>query len=231
VVDVEEYIPSVFNLVNPETDNAIDSKLQVTQVAMEVRQDLVASLANVDLMMEEYFLMEEQTSSQELWSALRRATLDRKILPVMTGAVLKEKGVEPLLDALADFLPSPLHQQPSVLINQDPEGGSIWGRKKQKALKKGVDKIKEMPVADKPEIQFGHPLHPSLLALAFKVVHTKNRGGSGDGGVVFVPGALKRRFKWRRRILPKILTVWRAVSHPMYCQRRRVAILQEASRT
>lgn len=37
-----------------------------------------------------------------------------------------------------------------------------------------------------PQIKFGHPLHPSLLALAFKVIHMKNRGGSGDGRVVFV---------------------------------------------
>ena len=89
----------------------------------------------------------------------------------MTGAALRGKGVEPLLDAMADLLPSPLNRDAPALMNHDEN--SIQAKK----AKKKND--------SKDLIPFGHPLHPSLLALAFKVVHMKNRGGSGDGRVVF----------------------------------------------
>ena len=183
VSDVEECIPSVYNLLNNNRE-AIDPESQVTSAALAARQDLIASLANVDEGMEEYFLMEEDPSNHELRSALRRATLARKMLPVMTGAALRGKGVEPLLDAMADLLPSPLDRMPPALTEQ---GDDAWSEKKTKKNKKDVGAVvskKDMDAAT-PKIKFGHPLHPSLLALAFKVVHMKNKGGSGDGRVVF----------------------------------------------
>jgi len=184
VADVEECVPTVYNLFDDDKQ-AIDPESQVTSVALAARQDLVASLADVDESMEEIFLMEEDPSNYELRSALRRATLNRKILPVMTGAALRGKGVEPLLDAMADLLPSPLNRKPPALLDQgDP---SLPLKLRGRGAKKNA-KILEDEGSDgesKDLIKFGHPLHPSLLALAFKVVHMKNRGGSGDGRVVF----------------------------------------------
>ena len=198
VSDVEECIPSLYNLLidNPES--------QVTKVALAARQDLVTSLADVDDIMEELFLMEEDPSNRELRSALRRATLDRKILPVMTGAALRGKGVEPLLDAMADLLPSPLQRQPPALLDQEDLAVSTKksrgrGRDRDRSANKKNGKMLNGKVGDgdgnsdtetdsesqSELIKLGHPLHPSLLALAFKVVHMKNKGGSGDGRVVF----------------------------------------------
>ena len=193
VSDVEECIPSLYNLLidNPES--------QVTKVALAARQDLVTSLADVDEIMEEFFLMEEDPSNRELRSALRRATLDRKILPVMTGAALRGKGVEPLLDAMADLLPSPLQRQPPALLDQEDLAVSSKksrGRGRDRSAKKNGKMLKDKDSDGDSDtetdsdsqselIKFGHPLHPSLLALAFKVVHMKNKGGSGDGRVVF----------------------------------------------
>ena len=173
--NVEACAPTVINLNTNEQQSC-----QVTTVAMEARQDLIASLANFDENMEEYFLMEEEPSNDDMIAALRRTTLKRQILPVMAGAALRGKGVEPLLDAVADLLPSPLDRLPPALI--PIEQPSQYQRKHKKKKQKQQNKDKDESTMKTP---FGHPLHPSLLALAFKVVHMKGRGGSGDGRVVF----------------------------------------------
>ena len=178
VGDVEECIPDVYNLLpgdDDDDDNTwVDS--QVTEVALASREELVASLADLDDIMEDCFLTERSPSAHELRCAVRRLTIDRKILPVMTGAALRGKGVEPLLDAIADLLPSPLHRQPPVLLDQANH------HDKQRSIENSSTDTNTTV----SKIKFGHPLHPSLLALAFKVIHMKNRGGSGDGRVVFV---------------------------------------------
>ena len=174
---VEECVPNIIDLLNDD-DEVISVESQVTTAALQARSNLIAALADVDEQMEEYFLMEEIPSKDELRSAIRRSTLSRRILPVMTGAALRGKGVEPLLDAVADFLPSPIERLPPRLIDQDKKGScEVNLQKKAKKKPKSSNESSDL-------IPFGHSLHPSLLALAFKVVHMKNKG-SGDGRVVF----------------------------------------------
>lgn len=144
---------------------------------MNARKDIISALAEVDESMEIYFLGDEDASNCELLASLRRATLARKILPVLAGAAFRGKGVEPLLDAVVDLLPSPNDRSPPTLIQQ---GDDVWeGARRKKKKKIGKQ------LSNTAGIKFGHPLHPSLLALAFKVMHLKNRGGSGEGRVVF----------------------------------------------
>ena len=173
---VEECVPNVINLMNDD-EELIDPESHVAKTALEARKDLVAALADFDEEMEECYLMEEDPSNSMIRSALRKATLSRKILPVMTGAALRGKGVEPLLDAVADFLPSPLERLPPSLLEQELITDN-------KTNKRGKQKLQDDNISS-DKIPFGHPLHPSLLAFAFKVVHMKNKG-SGDGRVVFV---------------------------------------------
>eukprot|EP00978_Attheya_sp_CCMP212_P004714 scaffold10348_cov54-Attheya_sp.AAC.7 len=183
--NVEECTPKVINLLTDEHPEGthdptpIDENCNVTKLALQSRSDLVAALANVDESMEEYFLLEEEPSNAELRGALRRATLARLALPVMAGAALRGKGVEPLLDAMADLLPSPLDRIPPALIRQDTQ--DPWTSPEHD----NEDETGSAPVPLSKKITLGHPLHSSLLALAFKVVHMKGRGGSGDGRVVF----------------------------------------------
>ena len=171
VAHVENCIPTVVNLLQPTTHEPIDPDCQVTQEALEARFELMEALAELDPITEEYYLNDKEPSNAELREGLRRATLARKALPVMAGAALKGKGVELLLDAVADLLPSPLDRLPPALTPLLEDNCD--------SAKKSADSVPER------KIMLGHPLHPSLIALAFKVVHMKGRGGSGDGRVVF----------------------------------------------
>ena len=174
VANVENCIPTIVNLVKPDCHEPINPSCHVTLEALNARFELVESLAEVDPAVEEYYLNDEEPTNAELRAALRRATLGHKAVPVMAAAALKGKGVEPLLDAVADLLPSPLDRAPPAFHKLD----EICGRTEN--LKGG----EPMDQSD-TKISLGHPLHPSTLALAFKVVHMKGRGGSGDGRVVF----------------------------------------------
>lgn len=187
VADVENCIPSVVNLLTPESHEPLHPSCEVTQVALRARTNFIEDLANVDPAIEEYYLNDEEISNAELRLALRRATLAHRAVPVMAGAALKGKGIEPLLDAVADLLPSPLDRKPPALNRLG--GGDDDATSSSPSSTVPTEKSEK-------RITLGHPLHPSLLALAFKVVHMKGRGGSGDGRVVFArvySGQLRER--------------------------------------
>lgn len=77
------------------------------QVA-EAREKLVESIAELDDDLTEKYLEGEEISVEELKAALRRAVIAGKATPVYCGSALKNKGIQPLLDAVVDFLPSPV---------------------------------------------------------------------------------------------------------------------------
>ena len=56
----------------------------------------------------EKFLGEEEITEADLKKAIRHATIHEGMVPVLTGSAFKNKGVQPLLDAIVDFMPSPL---------------------------------------------------------------------------------------------------------------------------
>ena len=73
-----------------------------------LRAELVEKIVETDEALMEKYLAGEELSEDELRAALRRATIDNKIVPVLTGTALKNKGVQLLLDAVLDYLPSPV---------------------------------------------------------------------------------------------------------------------------
>ena len=77
------------------------------------RQDMIEKVAETDDGLLEKFLMEEEISVEELKGAIRRATISYKMVPVLSGTALKNKCVQPLLEAVGAYLPSPL-DVPSV---------------------------------------------------------------------------------------------------------------------
>lgn len=72
------------------------------------RENLVEQIANTDDALAEKFLSGDAISEAELKAAARRATIGFKLVPIFCGSAFKNKGVQPLLDAVLDYLPSPL---------------------------------------------------------------------------------------------------------------------------
>jgi elongation factor G len=87
-----------------ETDIPDDHK----DVAHEARTHLIEAIADYDDELMESYLADEQIDVARLKAAIRKATLDISMTPVLCGSSFKNKGVQPLLDAVIDYLPSPL---------------------------------------------------------------------------------------------------------------------------
>jgi len=85
----------------------------------EYRERIVEALAEADESLMEKYLGDEKITREEIRSALRAGTLAMKVVPVLCGASFRNKGVQPLLDAVIDYLPSPLDIPPVQGINPD----------------------------------------------------------------------------------------------------------------
>jgi elongation factor G len=91
----------------------IDIPSELVEQAEEYHHQLIDAVADHDdELMEAYLLDEESVTPDMLRRALRKATLDMSVVPVLCGTAFKNKGVQPLLDAVVDYLPSPLDVPP-----------------------------------------------------------------------------------------------------------------------
>jgi len=95
-------------------------------LAKQYRAELIDMLAEFDETILEKFVSEEEISAADLRAALRHGTLKGLCVPVLTGSAFKNKGVQPLLDAVVDYLPSPLDLPPVEAV--DPRSGDIVER-------------------------------------------------------------------------------------------------------
>ena len=87
--------------------------------ANEYREKLIESVAEHDDDIMEAYLSEISINKDMLVSAIRKATIDLKLVPVLCGSALKNKGIQPLLDAINLFLPSPADVPPIKGINPE----------------------------------------------------------------------------------------------------------------
>uniref|UniRef100_H2ZAD4 Elongation factor G, mitochondrial n=1 Tax=Ciona savignyi TaxID=51511 RepID=H2ZAD4_CIOSA len=71
------------------------------------RTELIECVSNVDEELAELFILDQTPTVQQLKDAIRRATILRKFTPVLMGSALRNKGVQPLLDAIVEYLPNP----------------------------------------------------------------------------------------------------------------------------
>lgn len=93
--------------------------------AADRRQELVECVANADETLGEMFLEEKVPSVHDIKAAVRRATVQRAFTPVLVGSALKNKGVQPLLDAVLEYLPNPTEVQNYAILNeQESSDGS-----------------------------------------------------------------------------------------------------------
>lgn len=139
----------------------------------ENRLKMLEALAEYDDRLAEKYLEGEAISAEEIAAVIREATISLKVVPILCGAALKNRGIQPLLDAIVDYLPSPEDVPPVTGVN--PATMAIEERK-------STDKA-------------------PLSALAFKVMQDEGRkltylriysGRISAGDDVFNPGKGKR---------------------------------------
>ncbi len=94
--------------------NYIDIPVELAAKAEEARAFLIEQVAELDEELLEAYMENTDVSEKVLVDAIRRATISNLLVPVLCGSSLKNKGVQPMLDAVVDYLPSPL-DVPSVL--------------------------------------------------------------------------------------------------------------------
>ncbi|MCJ7747342.1 MAG: elongation factor G [Desulfobacterales bacterium] len=85
---------------------------ELKEEALHYRSKLIESLAELDDHLTEKYLNGEEISESEMKAALRKGTISMKAVPVLCGAALRNQGIQPLIDAIADYLPSPLDVPP-----------------------------------------------------------------------------------------------------------------------
>ena len=125
---------------DPIQEGEIPAELQ--EEAARRRQEAIEKIVEFDDALLERFFAEEEISVPELKAALRKATIAGTLVPILCGSALKNKGVRPLLDAVIDYLPSPLDIPPVTGTN---------------------------PRTNAEEVRHADPSEP-FCALAFKIV-------------------------------------------------------------
>ncbi len=118
-IGLEDQLKGVVDLIQMKgliwNDETKGAEYEVTEIpadlvgaAQEAREKLVEAVSSIDDDLMEKYLEGEEISGDEIRQALRKGTLAMKIVPVVTGSAFKNKGVQTLLDAVVDYLPSPL---------------------------------------------------------------------------------------------------------------------------
>nr|WP_321485189.1 elongation factor G [uncultured Draconibacterium sp.] len=126
----EESFEGVVDLVEMkairwEDDAAMGTKYVLSEIPAELqeqaeewKENLVESVAEVDdAILERYFEDPDSITKDEMMAVIRKATLEGVIIPMMCGSAFKNKGVQRLLDAVCDFLPSPLDKDEITGLN------------------------------------------------------------------------------------------------------------------
>jgi elongation factor G len=113
VVDLVEMQGLVWADELGQQAETIEVPAELLEQAEEYHHQLIDAVADHDdELMEAYLLDESSVTPEMLRRALRKATLDMSVVPVLCGTAFKNKGVQPLLDAVVDYLPSPLDVPP-----------------------------------------------------------------------------------------------------------------------
>ena len=129
----EDQLEGVFDLVHMQKIVWDDDTLGASYTAADLttaekenlaphREQMLETLAEVDDQIMEAYLSEAPIDTDMLKTAIRRATIDLERVPVLCGSALKNKGIQPLLDAIVSYLPSPLDIPP--IQGDHPENGA-----------------------------------------------------------------------------------------------------------
>jgi elongation factor G len=127
-IGAEGHYKGVIDLVTMDAlvwlDEELGAKWEVQEIPADLRDDalqwraeLIETIATVDEAILDKFASEEEIGIDELRDAIRRATISGEVVPILNGSAFKNKGVQPLLDAVVFYLPSPLDVPPVTGTN------------------------------------------------------------------------------------------------------------------
>jgi elongation factor G len=109
----------------------IDIPAEYLEEAEKARGFMIETAAEMDEELLEHYLEHDDLDEKQIIQGLREGTITNKIVPVLCGSALKNQGVQPVIEAVIDFLPSPMDVPPIVGINPQT------GEKEERAPKKG----------------------------------------------------------------------------------------------
>jgi elongation factor G len=112
VLDVERLWDEAFLRTRPELASALKVSAIDKAFYQERRDRMVEYIAEHDDAILTKYLAEHELTPEELRDSVRRSTMALKLVPVLAGSAFKNKGIQPLLDAVVDYLPSPLDVPP-----------------------------------------------------------------------------------------------------------------------
>ena len=136
-----------------DTPDVVDIPSELVAVAADARDQMIQALADLDDAIAVKYLDAQDITAAELDAAIRKATIAVKMVPVLGGTALRNKGIHPLLDAVIAYLPSPADVPPVTGV--DPR--SI-------AAGKGEERLTRAPKNSEP-----------FAALAFKIAMDEGR--------------------------------------------------------
>ncbi len=133
----EDKLKGVIDLVNEkaivydETDETgmkyavTDIPADLKDAAAQYKEELVEAVSNKDDAIAELVLEGKPVTPQVLKAAIRRLTVKMELVPVLCGSAFKKKGVQPLIDAVIDYLPSPLEIPPATGLDPDHDNAPV----------------------------------------------------------------------------------------------------------
>ncbi|HEV2108766.1 MAG TPA: elongation factor G [Thermomicrobiales bacterium] len=121
VVDLVDRVAVIYHDDLGENIERTDVPADMVDQVEEARMALIEAVAETDESLTERYLNGEDFTAEEIREGIRKATLSNSLVPVLCGSALKNKGVQPMLDAIAWYLPSPLDVPP--VVGQDPATG------------------------------------------------------------------------------------------------------------
>ena len=99
----------------------VDIRAELADEAQEAREHMIESVVETDEELMEKYFGGEEISEEEIKKALRAATIEGTVVPVLCGTAFKNKGIQPLLDAVVAYMPSPLDINGGKINGTDPK--------------------------------------------------------------------------------------------------------------
>ncbi|WEV35667.1 elongation factor G [Mycolicibacterium fortuitum] len=141
-----------------ESYETVDIPADLAEKAEQYRSELLDTVAEIDEALLEKYLGGEELTIDEIKGAIRKLTVSSELYPVLCGSAFKNKGVQPMLDAVIDYLPSPL--------DVESVKGHVPGKEDEEVLRK--------PSVDEPfaALAFKIAVHPFFGKLTYVRVYS-----------------------------------------------------------